>query len=251
VLSRLKARVHAATVLLLLVTAAPLWAAGPAPVAGETMQRGPNRAEVTRAIKSVKADPNLAPERTIRTLRWVTKSDPAPTDTPNSLEWLVQLIGWFAQTARIVVWVAVALLAGLLVVFVLRLIQERAPAAKLSRKAAPTHVQDLDIRPESLPENIGAAARTLWDGGDHRAALSLLYRGLLSRLVHVHNIPIRDSSTEGDTLQLTAARLGEDKRNYVTRLIRIWQHAVYGGQQPETGSLYVLCDEFAPALDAI
>jgi hypothetical protein len=259
VLSRLKARIQTATVLLLLVTAAPLplvttvplWAADSGSQAGETTQRGPNRAEVTRAINSVKADPNLAPERTIRTLRWVTKSDPAPTDTHNSLEWLVQLMGWFAQSARIVVWVAVALLAGLLVIFVLRLIQERSPAAKLSRKVHPTHVQDLDIRPESLPDNIGAVARTLWDSGDHRAALSLLYRGLLSRLVHVHNIPIRDSSTEGDTLQLTATRLGEDKRNYVTRLIRIWQHAVYGGQQPEIGSLYGLCDEFATALDAV
>lgn len=250
-LSRLKARIHAATMLLLLVTAAPLWAAEPASRAGEMSQRGPNRAEVTRAIKSVEADPNLAPERTIRTLRWVTKSDPVPEGTHTSLEWLAQLMGWFAQSARVVVWVAAALLAGLLVIFVLRLIQERSPAAKLSRKVTPTHVQDLDIRPESLPDNIGAAARSLWDSGDHRAALSLLYRGLLSRLVHVHNIPIRDSSTEGDTLQLTAARLGEDKRNYATRLIRIWQHAVYGGQQPETGSLYVLCDEFAPALDAV
>lgn len=250
-LSRLKARIHATTVLLLLVTGAPLWAAEPASRAGEMPQRGPNRAEITRAIKSVEADPNLAPERTIRTLRWVTKSDPAPEDTHSSLEWLVQLMGWFAQSARVVVWVAVALLAGLLVIFVLRFIQERSPAAKLSRKVTPTHVQDLDIRPESLPDNIGTAARSLWDSGDHRAALSLLYRGLLSRLVHVHNIPIRDSSTEGDTLQLTAARLGEDKRNYVTRLVRIWQHAVYGGQQPETGSLYVLCDEFAPALDTV
>jgi hypothetical protein len=251
VLSTLKVRIHATAVLLLLVTAAPLWAAEPASRAGETPQRGPNRAEVTRAIKSVEADPNLAAERTIRTLRWVRKSDPVPEDTHSSLEWLVQLMGWFAQSARVVVWVAVALLAGLLVIFVVRLIQERSPAAKLSRKATPTHVQDLDIRPESLPDNIGTAARSLWDSGDHRGALSLLYRGLLSRLVHVHNIPIRDSSTEGDTLQLTAARLGEDKRNYVTRLIRIWQHAVYGGQQPETGSLYVLCDEFAPALDAV
>jgi hypothetical protein len=144
----------------------------------------------------------------------------------------------------------VALLAGLLVIFVLRLIRERIPATQLSRKIAPTHVQDLDIRPESLPDNIGAAARALWDSGDHRAALSLLYRGLLSRLVHVHSVPIRDSSTEGDTLQLTATRLAEEKRSYVTQLIRVWQHAVYGGLQPEAGELYVLCDEFAPALDS-
>jgi hypothetical protein len=111
-------------------------------------------------------------------------------------------------------------------------------------------VQDLDIRPESLPDNIGAAARTLWDSGEHRAALSLLYRGVLSRLVHVHNIPIRDSSTEGDCLRLTATRLREEQRNYVALLIQIWQHAVYGGQQPETASLHTLCDGFAPALDA-
>jgi hypothetical protein len=236
--SRLRVLIAA---LLLLVTATPLWAAGPP---------APDRAEVKRALEKVKADPNLAPERTIRTLRWVNKSDP-PAEPPNSLEWLTQLIGWFAQSARIVIWVAIALLAGLLVIFVLRLVQERSPSLRSTRKTFPTHVQDLDIRPESLPDNIGAAARTLWDSGDHRGALSLMYRGLLSRLVHVHNVPIRDSSTEGDTLQLTATRLGEDKRNYVTRLIRIWQHAVYGGQQPETGSLYVLCDEFAPALDTV
>jgi hypothetical protein len=180
----------------------------------------------------------------------VNKSDP-PAQRSDSLEWLTQLISWFAQSARVVVWVAVALLVGLLVIFVLRLVQERSPSLRSTRKTFPTHVQDLDIRPESLPDNIGAAARTLWDSGAHRGALSLLYRGLLSRLVHVHNIPIRDSSTEGDTLQLTATRLGEDKRNYVTRLVRIWQHAVYGGQQPEDGSLYDLCDEFSPALDTI
>ena len=69
--------------------------------------------------------------------------------------------------------------------------------------------------------------------------------------MHVHSVPIRDSSTEGDTLQLTATRLAEEKRSYVTQLIRVWQHAVYGGLQPETGALYALCDEFAPALDSV
>jgi hypothetical protein len=233
---------------LLLVTTAPLWAATVC-AAGEAAQQGPDRAEVARAINIVKADPNLATERTIRTLRWVNKSDPTPQEG-NSLEWLLQLMGWFAQSARILVWVAVALLAGLVVIFVARLIRERIPAKQHSRKVIPTHVQDLDIRPESLPDNIGAATRALWDSGDHRAALALLYRGLLSRLVHVHSVPIRDSSTEGDTLQLTATRLTQQKRSYVTQLIRVWQHAVYGGLQPETAALYVLCDEFAPALDA-
>ena len=232
-----------ALALLLLLSVLPIQAA--------PIGQAPSRTDIQHAIEAVKADPNLAPEKTIRSLKWVQKSDPKPREPSGSLQWLMELMGWFAQSARVVVWVAVALVAGLLVVFVLRLVKERSPSMGPRRKAIPTHVQDLDIRPESLPDNIGAAARALWDSGDHRAALSLLYRGLLSRLVHVHNVPIRDSSTEGDTLQLTATRLREGKRDYVSRLIRIWQHAVYGGQQPEADAIYVLCDEFAPALDSV
>jgi len=43
----------------------------------------------------------------------------------------------------------------------------------------------------------------------------------------------------------------EDKRDYVTRLVRVWQHAVYGGHAPDSGALHGLCDEFAPALDTV
>jgi hypothetical protein len=213
--------------------------------------RAPDEAQIARAINTVKADPNLATERTVRTLKWADESRPRePSSAPAYLGWLLQFIGWFAQSARVLVLVAVAILAGLLAIYLVRLTRSRRPSSKVNRATAPTHVQDLDIRPESLPDNIGAAARTLWDSGEHRAALSLLYRGVLSRLVHVHNIPIRDSSTEGDCLRLTATRLREEQRNYVALLIQIWQHAVYGGQQPETASLHTLCDGFAPALDA-
>jgi hypothetical protein len=210
----------------------------------------PDQAQIARAIETVKADPNLATERTVRTLKWADESRPERSSEPEPgyLGWLFQLIGWFAQSARVLVLVAVAILAGLLAIYLVRLIRSRGPS-KVKRPTAPTHVQDLDIRPESLPDNIGAAARTLWDSGEHRAALSLLYRGVLSRLVHVHNVPIRDSSTEGDCLRLTATRLREEQRKYVALLIQVWLQAVYGGQQPETASLHTLCDGFAPALD--
>jgi len=219
------------------------------PIRATPVGPAPTRTDIQHALEAVEADPNVAPEKSVRTLKWVQTSDPEPHERSGSLQWLVELMSWFAQSARVVVWVAVALVAALLVVFVLRLLKERSPSMGRRRKAIPTHIQDLDIRPESLPGNIGTAARALWDSGDHRAALSLLYRGLLSRLVHVHNVPIRDSSTEGDALQLTASRLQADKRDYVSRLIGVWQQAVYGGQQPDANAIYVLCDEFAPALD--
>jgi Domain of unknown function (DUF4129) len=238
----------AAAALLLIVSAPALVAASPArPVSSPT--GAPNEKEIASALRTVKADPNLAPERTIRGLRWARGSESSDRSPPSVLQWLLQLMAWIAQSARVLVWTAAILLVALLGLYLLSLVRARNPSSKPALTVAPTHVQDLDIRPESLPDDIGAAARSLWDGREHRAALSLLYRGLLSRLVHVHNVPIRDSSTEGDCLQLTAARLQDEKRGYVARLIQIWQHAVYGGQQPETGAIHTLCDEFAPALD--
>jgi hypothetical protein len=108
----------------------------------------------------------------------------------------------------------------------------------------------LDIRPESLPANIGQAARKLWSNGERRAALSLLYRGLLSRLTHVHRIPITDSSTEGDCLVLvSASRMAPKTGDYCARLVRAWQGVVYGGGAAADEAIYALCDEFSGALD--
>jgi hypothetical protein len=213
-------------------------------------QRAPTDHEIKRAVDRVKADPNLVPEKTIHTLKWAGSNKPPDPANSDSLGWLGGLLGWIAQSARVLVWTVVIVFVALLGLYLLSLIRARKPAARRERVVTPTHVQDLDIRPESLPDNIGAAARALWDSGEHRAALSLLYRGLLSRLVHVHNVPIRDSSTEGDCLRLTETRLEEGKRGYVNRLVRVWEHAVYGDLQPEASALYSLCDEFSPALDA-
>jgi hypothetical protein len=113
----------------------------------------------------------------------------------------------------------------------------------------PTHVRDLDIRPESLPDDVGGAALELWERGEHRAALALLYRGLLSRLAHVHAVPIRDSSTEGDCLALAATHLPATRAAYVERLIRVWQRAVYGNVEPTEEEFHFLGATFASALD--
>ena len=140
-------------------------------------------------------------------------------------------------------------LAAWLGVYLTRAIRERQAAPAADQFVPPTHVRDLDIRPESLPANIGAAARKLWDRGDHRAALSLLYRGLLSRLTHVHRMPIQDSSTEGDCLALLAGRVTPKTGDYSARLVGAWQGFVYGGTEAPATEIHALCEEFAAALD--
>ena len=146
-------------------------------------------------------------------------------------------------------WGAVVVLGSLLVVYIVRTVRSHGMLAREDPFVAPTHVQDLDIRPESLPEDVGTAARALWDRGEHRGALALLYRGMLSRLAHVHRIPIRDSSTEGDCLALATAHLPQGRREYASRLVLVWQRFVYGGQHTVAATVYGLCDDFGASLN--
>jgi hypothetical protein len=206
--------------------------------------------EIAQAIKKVRADPNLATERTIKTLEWTQAATPRQTRTPAWLTWIGGLFRWFEQSARYLVWVAAAVLAAMLVNYLIRMTRTYESAdPDDGALPAPTHVRDLDIRPETLPSDIGSAARALWDKGKHRAALALLYRGLLSRLAHVHRVPIRDSTTEGDCLAMAAHHLTQARCEYATRLVRIWQRSVYGREDVPPDAVYVLCDNFAAALD--
>jgi hypothetical protein len=230
----------------------------PAPAAAQpspTAAAGhPNDAEVAQALAKVRADPNLATERTIRTLRWKDAGQPKKRDdSPEWLRWIRDLFRWVDQSTRLLVWGTVAFLGVLLAVYLVRLVGrlEGRTTEEAAPFVAPTHVRDLDIRPEALPSDIGAAARVLWDQGEHRGALSLLYRGLLSRLAHVHRVPLRDSSTEGDCLALASRHLTRQKREYAARLVGVWQRAVYGREDVQTASVHGLCDEFAAALDTV
>lgn len=224
-----------------------------ASVGGQTPDTPPSpsfsNAEIAKAIETVRADPNLGGKRTIRTLQWRDSGPPRRWTWPSWLEWVRDLIGFIAQSGRALLWIAIIGLALFLAAYLIRVMSGGRAGEGGGRFVMPTHVRDLDIRPESLPPDIGAAARQLWDRGEHRAALALLYRGLLSRLAHVHEVPIRDSTTEGDCLSLAALHLDETRRAYVSQLVRTWQRAVYGGTEPDTATVHALCDAFGRTLD--
>ncbi len=221
-------------------------AAMPAVTAPET----PTQAQIDSAVRKVKADPNLASEKTVRRLTWDKdeKKKTPEKDRSSMFSWLSDLFAWIGEASQMLMWLIIAGLVALLAVFLVRMIRAGSSTRLAKKFVAPTHVQDLDIRPESLPDDIGATARTLWDRGEQRAALALLYRGLLSRLAHVYEVPIRDSSTEGDILQ--AARTQEARRlDYATRLVRTWQRAIYGGLSIEDATVHELCASFDAHLE--
>lgn len=217
-------------------------------VAQQADPQQPTQAEIKAALDKLRADPNLSAERKTRTLRWKSEAKKPEEKSTDFLKWIGEFFSWLGQLSRVFVWIAGSLLALLLGWFLFSLIKSFRAGPKTAAETLPTHVRDLDIRPESLPDDIGVAALDLWQRGDHRAALALLYRGLLSRLVHAHRVPIRDSSTEGDCLALAGKHLQAQRREFVGTLIRVWQRAIYGGQQPGDEEVRALCDGFAAAL---
>jgi hypothetical protein len=217
----------------------------------------PTISEVLQARDAVAADPALGTERTTRVLRWRSDNEDAtaPRERSGFARWLLELLGWFAGSARLLVWVAVALLAALVAVYLARQLAQRRADRLPSAVAAPTHVQDLDIRPDSLPDDIGAEAQRLWDAGQARGALALLYRGLLSRLAHEHQAPVRESTTEGGSIALARRFLPLGGGEFAAGLVNVWVHAVYGEHMPDSATVHALCAGFdgalrAPAADA-
>lgn len=64
-----------------------------------------------------------------------------------------------------------------------------------------THVAGLDIRPESLPDDVAAYALAALDQGSLRDALSLLYRATLSKLLSSIDTDLPPGATESECLQ--------------------------------------------------
>jgi hypothetical protein len=206
------------------------------------------RAETEAALAKLRADPNLPGERKMKTLRW-TNGNPQPAKFNAAPSWLVGLFDYLAQTSSLIIWLAGGLGAGFAAIWIYRLARARSGTRKMPSAAALSRVQTLDIRPESLPEDIGAAARALLGAGRARDALSLLYRGALSRVVHRFGVVIGESYTEGEALRAVQFSLDAARTQYFSALVLLWQRAVYAGEEAPPDSISQLCSGFSSALD--
>lgn len=219
-------------------------------LAAEPTRTTLNATSVEQAASAVRADPNLGGVKKERT--WQFRKTDREADPPSpGLPWLIELARWLAASGRVLVWVLGAIALAIVVVAARRWLAVHGDAIGTRGARLPSHVRELDIRPESLPTDIGAAVRELWLAGERRAALSLLYRGALSRLVHSYAVAIGDASTEGDCVRLARASLPAPRGDFVTALVEAWQLAVYGGRPLATEHVLRLCADFDRLLPAV
>ena len=224
-----------------------------APTSAASASTDPRAARIEAATAQLRADPLLSGKHKEHTLRWkdTRKRDhDKPEDDSALLAWLAAFARFLSDTSRFLLWGIGLVLVALALVSARHVIQLRAFRRRGAAESAVSHVRDLDVRPESLPDDVGAAAWALWHAGQVPAALSLLYRGALSRMIHRFEVPITAAATEGECLDLARGRLAPEALRYVTQVVRAWQASTYGGRALSIAMGESLCTGFGRRLDA-
>ena len=217
----------------------------------------PRAVRVEAAVDKLRADPLLSGKHKEHRLHWKStdklkdkdKDETKPEDS-SFLAWFGSLARFLNDISRFLLWGVIAVIVALLLVSARHLVQLRSFRRRAAAESAVSHVRDLDVRPESLPDDVGAAAWALWQAGKVPAALSLLYRGALSRLIHRFNVPITASATEGECLDLARGRLEPGALRYVTQVVRAREANTYGGRTLSNAMGEALCTGFGQRLDA-
>ncbi len=236
-------RLVAAVCISLLAGTAGLLLPNP-PVQASELTRG----EAKALIQAVMQDDDFGQRETQTAWKYIGQADEDAMQDPHwLLEWLIDLVKGFTHGLAFVgewlIWLALGGLIVYLVVWFLRnrSLLQRFTAREHKQGEIPATMMGLDIRPESLPADIPTEALKLLEQGAQRSALSLLYRGSLSVLVHRYQLKIPDSATEGECLDLAREALGEKGFGYLVVLTQSWRQLAYGHHRPDLQTTEQLC----------
>lgn len=198
-----------------------------------------DRATAAAAIKRVLADPAFGKEHTEHYWKYVGPRRQAQKAHPAvSLAWLAGL----ADLLKYLLWVVAVVVAGWLLLNVVQL------AEWLSRRRRPraeppaTTLFGLPITPESLPRDVAGAIRGMVGSGELRAALGLLYRATLMRLVHDHHLRIPQSATEGECQRLVQGQRPAAEAALFAQLTGLWTRCAYGHLMPPADDILRLTE---------
>jgi hypothetical protein len=105
-------------------------------------------------------------------------------------------------------------------------------------------VMGMDVSPASLPDDIPAAVWGLWQQGQAQAAMGLLYRGAISRVMAVGRVEIQESDTEGDCLRRVDEAGHRAHPEYFRGITGAWIRMAYAGIRPAKHEVEALCRQW-------
>jgi hypothetical protein len=178
------------------------------------------------------------------TKRWRYRGEQDVKEREASSFW--KSFGLFlADISQVVLWIA----AGIGIIALALLARRYLPrflAEQGETYRPPDTLFGLTVTPESLPDDIAGAAAALVRAGRLREALSLLYRGALSVLVHRDHVLLAEGDTESDCLRAAQQALPEAGGTYFSRLVHVWMAAAYANRLPDSAEAESLAREWTP-----
>ncbi len=110
-----------------------------------------------------------------------------------------------------------------------------------TKRPPPKMVMGMAVTKESLPEDILGEARRAWSSGQPRLALSLLYRGALTKLILENEMPIEEFYTEKECLKVVRANSNRTLADFFGDLTRSWSQVAYSDRQLADQRFQELC----------
>lgn len=195
------------------------------------------------AILAVTAEPVFGGQK--QDYEWqytgeISDSAPENTETPAWLRILRDVVEFMSRALRVLVWVG---LAGVIaaIIYLSYRYRDAWLGPLRGTPAAPEFLFGLDVRPESLPDDVVSAALQELAKGNTAGALSLLYRGALVSLIHRSQLDFHAGHTEGDCLRLVRAAIDAGASGYFAELLDAWKRTAYGHEPPPAPALESLC----------
>jgi hypothetical protein len=173
--------------------------------------------------------------------RWQYRGGPdeAPRKGGWDLGWLRGVGYALARAGEVLMWIAAGALLAYAIWWAARMLPAwRRPAPEPYRP--PAALFGMDLAPEKLPADVGAAAAALAREGRLREALGLLYRGALSELVHKRGVQLLVSHTEGEAVRLA-------RMPYFGLLVDAWLLCAYARRMPQAADVLRLADDYKAA----
>lgn len=240
---------------LALVTCGALFGTGVAHAQDAT----PTKAEIRTAVRGVLASEDFG--GTTKNRQWVWDNDRrreqrgapeleklkheiAPNAIPGLEMPMHRPSAPGTSLSTIVTWASFVVVLAIVIVLSIRRWRE------LRRLREPTQspaldVMGLDLRPESIPDDVPGAALAAFDAGELEAALSLLYRATLSRLVADDGLRLEPGDTEGDCSRRVRALVDAPRSAAFDALTNARITVAYAHRAISREAFVTLCDAFA------
>lgn len=211
-----------------------------------SMTREPvTAAEAKRLIEEISAQLDAGTERQRTTWRYRSGQDRGEAPVSTMSMWWSRLGEDLSALVRVALWLGIAGLVVWLAVQYprwsrwLREVREVRVQPKL-----PTVVFGMELAPDSLPADVAEHARQLIVAGEMRAALSLLYRGAIVRIVTRYALVFVAGATEGECMRQVTQTVPASQAQAFSSLAACWQRMAYGHRAPDATQALALCDDW-------